>query len=620
MFKSLDKRIAYIKSPDSCSYCRMFTALPAVLYIIFCILSYFKYTFERTDSFISIMAFAFIVLLFMFDNISMLLFGKIYRKNMKGMKSEWPMQCYALLMMLDICFIFYIYSSGSFSEFFLKYNGLMTVMFMLNIFVPTLIVPLPVALKSGKRITFLVGSVFLLLSCSYLWIIFCTIIWNGLCIMGDEKLYDLLVSFYNCFPFSTILLKEGCAGYIPVIIYVFALLFFIAGYCMHVYFVSYMCEERFKNAFSALTCIIISCAVGLSVIFSCTSNMMEMETYTGKKLVSMKHGRKIGLEQLRQLYIGGESENIDFWNSMNEHYSEITEIMDGLFAEDKLEVYQFYKKSHAIYSDEWFDKYSVAFEKCLPVIEKIDAEINGLEIIPKSSYAKDLNLAFVGDIIVLSAYANINNYRIVKCVKNDDIANAMVYLRMAYLIEKYFVSDVRIAAGRECCKFTGLLYFLNSGKANETQLRELYAMLTDIYSRHSGFYENISFCDDVRFFKAREIEAKSAFVPVSCLSDCVMFMSPNASLWILPQYHWTFYSRYYSEIKAREKSIYTNDIEKQYKSSLLRLNIAMLDAACELHKCKFGKYPTDYSEFANDMLFVRKITDPFTGKPIELKK
>ena len=616
MLEKLDKRLPCFSSPDAGLYGLAFAAMPCILYLLFSVLSYFRVMPERMNLYLGLMASAFLALAFFLDNVSMLLFGRICRKNFKGVLYEWPMQCYALLILVDIMFMACLYQSDDFTVMFFKYPGSLWTLFIVNMAIPVFLVPLPASARHGKLVELVLSSVMVLLPCMLFWFEFCTISWLFAGYSLDENIYEYAYNFFKSYPNRLFTCGHVVFSCYPVVVHIMAVSLFAVGSILHLHLVSGICSERLRNAFPASSIVLLASAVASFILFTSVSNMAEIRTKAGRKAVSLKHGRSIGSEQLNKLYYGEKTVDDGFWKKAMEIYDRIHENASSYEGEEGAQALFPFSSSPASYSDEWFESHAGAYERLAPCLEEMDGLLDGVEAVPKCGAFREKGAAYSGDVSALLAYIYINNYRIVKYIKEEDCGKAMDCIARHLKAEEYLLDDVRLIAGRKAGCSLGLRYFLSSGKASPEQAARLLSVLSRKEERYEELFDRIAYCDDVRYFLASDSVNRSSCIPGLGEGEFIVFPSPKSSLWILPQYHWHVYSRLLDEAELRKERKFTAEVEQARKSALLSTRMDLLLAAREMHRCENGKYP----QSAEDLVpkYMKSLqTDPFTGLPLE---
>ena len=208
-------------------YYLAFTAMPTVLYIAYSVLSFCDLLPEQIGTVFTVMGSVWVVLQLMYDNVSMLYFGRQYRKAYKGRLSDWPILCFAILTFLNLFFITFISGNEGLYNTYFNFCGFMYAAFIVNVAVPAVLVPLLISFKSGTggAMLHLASSICIIIVSTLAWMVFGGIVFQA----QGEGGSDMFLSI----PFS--LLNYGTSTSNAVFITLFSVfsVCLIAGYLLH---------------------------------------------------------------------------------------------------------------------------------------------------------------------------------------------------------------------------------------------------------------------------------------------------------------------------------------------------------------------------------------------------
>ena len=477
--------------PGMTFYLGTFTAVPSILYCLFSILS-FVGLFKDGFSLPLTLFFAFALPLFtFFCNISMLYFGRLYRRNRKSSYWDWTSVCYSALILLDIAFIFTaVISRPGTSGFFIERHHVVFAAFAANVLIPFFLVPLPAAVYGGScRKYFLVtGMLCYVLGMLLTWIA-SMIVMAQAC---DDR--TIAVSLFNVFPFSAFLNKD-----IPrffTLLSVSAIVLFVIGYVSHICIIKRYEEKESKSVFNRFIISFIIAPIAVYIMSFASSRSMLLSYNVTKDNFKIP----FNAESLERIYYNEEKPDEAFWQSFNAAASSLGKGGNG------------------------------AFSSMSSMIDKV-------ERIPKCK--RDFSDYIGGksqDLESVFAYCRHLATAMRTSIESKESSEAMSIARRALKIDALLLGDVYASAGLWhifVCKDI-IQPFVKSGLASNENLQEIKSAMADTVDSVNKFYDGVniwhSLCMDTLWVMRKSenrIDAGNGnYMPVPSLDE-LSFVFPQ---------------------------------------------------------------------------------------------
>jgi len=442
---------SWLKMPSMGFYIGTFTAMHSVLFLLFSLLSFIGLFRENYLFSIAIFMIVAIPFFTFFCNISMLFFGREYRKNSKSSYWDWTSLCYSLLILIDIGLLTAAFLTGArTSSLIIDRHFMFFMAFALNVFITFFLVSLPSALCNilAKRIVLIVGMLCHVCGVVLLWIAFNILMAHG---CEDRSIASAL---FNMLPYR-IFLNSGIPCFFSFL-FLLSIVLTVFGYLSHLVIVASSSSAELKNAFSKPVIFFICLPIAVQAVAFVSSREMKI-TYS-----VMKPQFKVPLtvEGLEILYYAGESHDELFWNKFNS-------MAASLVVDDS-------ENAFATIS-EMIDKVGT-IPKCR---RDFTSYISG-----KSS---DLDSVF--------AYCVRLRDLMQKSIESKDAQEAAKMARRALKVDTLLLGDVYASAGLWhifICKDI-LLPFAESGLVSAENLNEIKVALAANEKIIEGFFYNVSF-------------------------------------------------------------------------------------------------------------------------------
>ena len=563
-----EKETTYLlqKLPGAMLYFLAFTAVPAVLYIAYSVLSFCNMLPEQIGTVFTVMGSFWVILQLFYDHVSMLFFGRQYRKTFKGRLSDWPILCYALLTFLNLFFITFISGNEGLYNTYFNFCGFMYAVFIVNIAVPFVVVPLVLSFKAGAIgvLLHLVSSVCMYYVSTLAWIVFGGIVFQS----QGESGRDM----FNSVPFS--LMNCGSAPSDSVFIALFSAfaVCVVTGYLLHGFFIARLENRRLPRVFQPLTCILLVLAfIAYLVLFGRTF-LLEHRNATALAALEKAHGQSFDTDNLEKLYLNMQKPDDAFWNKF------------------------------------------LDYTKTPDTMPQIDALLDKCGEIPKASrdFAKT-SFGSSEDLEAIAAYRVFNCRRLDEALLKKDASSSIRFYHYDVLLDNALLGDIYALAAVQRMSFhdKSMFALLKSGLLDETQLETIYKQCYSRESKAVLLLKRISYWHDYCHVFLTKRRAEECFIEIAH-GSFLPFISIRFAKYLFPQLYCSYYQSFNTSLNENDNSA-LNSLEtyiyRQERTSLVAVS-------GELFRCRRGRYPREISELFPDLLPVLP-TDPATGKPLE---
>ena len=547
-------------------YFLAFTTMPTVLYIAYSVLSFCDMLPEQIGTVFTVMGAVWIVLQLMYDNVSMLYFGRQYRKAYKGRLSDWPILCFALLTFLNLFFITFISGNEGLYNTYFNFCGFMYAAFIVNVAVPVVLVPLLISFKSGtgSAILHLASSICVVIVSTLAWMVFGGIVFQAQGEGGSDMFLSVPFSLLNCGT------SPSNAVFIMLFIVFSACL--IAGYLLHGFFLAKLENRRLPRVFQPLTCILLALAfIAYLVLFGRTF-LLDRRNSSALASLEKAHGYSFAVANLEKLYLNMQEPDDVFWSKF------------------------------------------IAWSKEPATIPQIDTLLDECGEIPKAH--RDFAQSSFGtseDLEAMAAYRVFNCKRLDEALTKKDAPSAIKYYHYDALLDNALLGDTYALAAVQRMSFGDKTTFalLKSGLLDEAQLEVIYKQCYSRESKAALLLQRVSFWHDFCHVFLTEKRAGECFIEIS-QGSFIPFISIRFAKYLFPQLYCSYYQSFNTSLNEKENTALDNlrnEIVKQERTVLVAIS-------GEIFKCRRGRYPREVSELFPDLLPVLP-TDPFTGKPLE---
>ncbi len=554
------------KLPGAMLYMLAFTAVPAILYIAYSVLSFCDMLPEQIGTVFTVMGSFWVILQLFYDHVSMLYFGRQYRKTFKGRLSDWPILCYAILTFLNLFFITFISGNEGLYNTYFNFCGFMYATFIVNIVVPVVLVPLVISFKRGVSgvLFHLVSSVCVWFVCTLAWMVFGCIVFQSQGEGGSDM--------FKSVPFSLMKCKIAPSNSIFITLFSVFVVCVVVGYLLHGFFVAKLENRRLSRVFQPLTCILLALAfISYLVLFGRTF-LLERRNATALASLEKAHEQSFDSANLEKLYLNMQKPDEMFWNKF------------------------------------------IEYSKKPDTMPQIDTLLDKCGEIPKAT--RNFAQSSTGtseDLEALAAYRVFNCCRLDEALLKKDAANANKYYHYDALLDNAFLGDIYAVAAVQRMRFSDQSTFalLKSGLLDEAQLETIYKQCYSRESKAALLLKRVSFWHDYCHIFLTEKRAGECFIEVASESF-IPFISIRAAKYLFPQLYCSYYQSFNASLNEKENKALDNlrsQIFKQERTTLVAIS-------GEIFKCRRGRYPREVSELFPDLLPVLP-TDPTTGKPLE---
>ena len=563
-----EKETTYLlqKLPGAMLYFLAFTAVPAVLYIAYSVLSFCDMLPEQIGTVFTVMGSFWVILQLFYDHVSMLFFGRLYRKSFKGRLSDWPILCYALLTFLNLFFITFISGNDGLYNTYFNFCGFMYAVFIVNIAVPVVLVPLVLSFKAGVAsvLLHLVSSVCICFVCTLAWIVFGGIVFQSQGEGGSDMFKSLPFSLLNC----------GSAPSDSVFITLFSIfaVCVVAGYLLHGFFIARLENRRLPRVFQPLTCIVLALAfIAYLVLFGRTF-LLEQRNTTALAALEKVHGQLFDAANLEKLYLSMQKPDDAFWNKF------------------------------------------IEYSKKPDTMPQIDALLDECGEIPKAS--RDFSQSSSGtseDLEAMAVYRVFNCRRLDEALLKKDTASAIKYYHYDALLDNAFLGDIYAVAAAQRMNFSDKSTFalLKSELLDEAQLEAIYKQCYSREGKAALLLKRVSYWHDYCHVFLTEKRAEECFIEIAS-SSFIPFISIRAAKYLFPQLYCLYYQSFNTSLNEKENTVLDNLSNQLFKQE--RMTLVAISG--EIFKMRRGRYPRELSELFPDLLPVLP-TDPTTGKPLD---
>ncbi len=454
--------------PSMSFYIGTFTAIHSVLYCLFSILSFtglFKESFLLSINILSLFSLPFFTF---FCNISMLYFGREYRKYYKTSYCDWTSLCYSVLILFNIVLLTaaFLTRTGT-SAIFIENHSMFFAAFVINVFIPFFLVPILSAIGCGfyKKYFLTLGILCHVLGIVLMWIVFIMVMGQA---CDDQSIAS---SLFNMFPYK-LFLNIKIHGF-------FSLLFFLAifltflGYISHIFIITAINGFMLKRAFSKYVVFFICVPILFQTISFISARIIKFDY----ELTKTQFIVPLTVDGLEILYYNGETPNEAFWNEFNSKVASIGK--DGI-------------------------------KSVSEIIDKVDK-------IPKCH--RDFTFYIGGksqDLESVSTYCVNLKLSMLKSIKAKDAAEAMRIARRALKLDTFLLGDVYASAGLWhvfICKDI-LQQFAKSDFASVDNLKEINTALAENEKKIDGYYNNVNFWHTLCLSTMWEIRQKEDRIDV----------------------------------------------------------------------------------------------------------
>ena len=547
-------------------YFLAFTAVPTVLYIAYSVLSFCDMLPEQIGTVFTVMGSFWVILQLLYDHVSMLYFGRQYRKAYKGRLSDWPILCYAILTFLNLFFITFISGNEGLYNTYFNCCGFMYAVFLLNIAVPMMLVPLLISFKMGAGSVLLhfVFSVCVCCVSTLAWIVFGAIVFQAQGESGSDM--------FNALPFLLLNLESVPSNSVFIVLFSLFAICIVMGYLLHGLFTAKLENRRLSMVFQPLTCILLVLAfIAYLVLFGRTF-LLERRNSILMASMEKAHGNSFSADNLEKLYLNRQKSDDEFWSRF------------------------------------------IAWSKKSDTMLQIDALLDECGEIPKAT--RDFTQSSLGtseDLEAIAAYRVFNCKRMDEALQKKDASSAIKYYHYDALLDNALLGDIYALAAVQRMRFGDKSTFalLKSGLLDEPQLEGIYKQCYSRESKAALLLQRVSFWHDYCHIFLTEKRAGENFVEISP-GNFIPFVSIRFSKYLFPQLYCSYYQSFNSSLNEKENIVLDNlrnQLFKQERTTLVAIS-------GEIFKCRRGRYPREVSELFPDLLPVLP-TDPFTGKPLE---
>ena len=473
--------------PGMTFYLGTFTALPSILYCLFSILSFvglFKDGFSLPLS----VFFAIALPLFtFFCNISMLYFGRLYRRNHKSSYWDWTSVCYSALILLDMAIIVTaLMSKTGINGFFIEKHYIVFAAFAANVLIPFFLVPLPAAVNGGncRKCFLLAGMLCYVLGMLLTWIA-SMIVMAQAC---DDR--TIAVSLFNVFPFSA-LHNFGITCFFTLLS-VSALALIVIGYVSHVCIIKGFEEKETKSVLNKFIALFIIAPIVVFIISFASLRSMLLSYNVKKSLF-----KELSVNSLESIYYNEEKPDDAFWQEFSAAASSLG-------------------KGGG---------------------EALSAMVDKVERIPKCK--RDFSNYIGGksqDLESVFSYCGHLAAAMRTSLESKEPSEAMNIVRRALKVDALLLGDVYASAGLWhifVCKDI-IQPFVKSGLASNENLQEIKSAMADTVNSVNRFYEGVNIwhtlCMDT-LWTMREAENRidagnGNYMPVPSLTE-LSFVFPQ---------------------------------------------------------------------------------------------
>ena len=547
-------------------YFLAFTAMPTVLYIAYSVLSFCDMLPEQIGTVFTVMGAFWVVLQLLYDNVSMLYFGRHYRKTFKGRLSDWPILCYAFLTFLNLFFITFISGNEGLYNTYFNFCGFMYAAFIMNIAVPMVLVPLLLSFKSGavSVLLHLASSASVCCVSTLTWIVFGGIVFQA----QGESGSDMFMTV----PFSLLKCESAPSNAVFITLFSVFMVCVLAGYLFHGYFIAKLENRRLPRVFQPLTCILLALAfIAYLVLFGRTF-LLERRNSSVLASLEKAHGYSFAPANLEKLYLNMQEPDDVFWSKF------------------------------------------IAWSKEPATLPQIDTLLDGCSEIPKAS--RDFAQSSSGtseDLEAMGAYRVFNCQRMDEALLKKDASSVIRFYHYDTLLDNALLGDIYALTAVQRMRFGDRSTFalLKSSLLDETQLGEIYKQCYSRESKAALLLKRVSFWHDYCHVYLTEKRAAECFIEIS-QDSFIPFVSIQYSKYLFPQLYCSYYQSFNTSLNEKENVALENlrnVIFKQERTTLIAIS-------GELFKCRRGRYPREVSELFPDLLPVLP-TDPSTGKPLD---
>ncbi len=547
-------------------YFLAFTAVPTVLYIAYSILSFCDMLPEQIGTVFAVMGSAWVILQLFYDHVSMLFFGRQYRKAYKGRLSDWPILCYAILTFLNLFFITFISGNAGLYNTYFNFCGFMYAVFIVNIAVPMVLVPMLISFKMGlgSVLLHLVSSVCVIVVYSLVWMLFGGIVFQAQGEGGSDMFKSMPFSLMNCEIAPS-------NGVFITLFSVFAVCV-VVGYLLHGFFIAGLENRRLPRIFQPLTCLLLAFAcIAYLVLFGKTF-LLERRNSSALRALENAHGQIFNAANLEKLYLNMQTPDETFWSKF------------------------------------------IAWSKEPATMPQIDTLLDGCGEMPKAP--RDFAQSSSGtseDLEAIATYRIFNCRRLDEALLKKDASSAIKYYHYDVLLDNALLGDICALAAVQRMSFgdKSTIALLKSGLLDEPQLDAIYKQCYSRESKAALLLKRVAFWHDYCHVFLTEKRARENYIEIS-QGVFIPFVSIRASKYLFPQLYCSYYQSFNHSLNEKEDTALDNLRNHTFKQE----RTTLLAISGEIFKCRRGRYPREISELFPDLLPVLP-TDPTTGKPLE---
>lgn len=545
-------------------YFLAFTSVPTLLYITYGVLSYCDMLPDRIGTVFTVMASLSVILRLFYDNISLLYFGRLYRKHFSGRLSDWPILCYSILTILNIFFIVFISGNGGLYNAYVNSCGFMYVVFISNIIVPVMAVPLLLSFRMSSAWMHLICSVCVFYATSIAWILFGGIVFQSL----GENSSEIFASL----PFSLFITETAPSESTFAI---FCTIFFIcavAGYILHALFIAKLENRVFSRVFLPLTYTLLSVSLISYVVLLSMTFIIDKKNASSLSLLESTHGIAFTSGNVEKQYLNLEKPNKQFWKAFIENVNNT----DSMAKNDQL--------------------------------------LDNISELPK--FNRDFERSYSGtadDLEAIAVFRVFNSKRMDDALQKKDVDSAMKYYKYDCMLDNALLGDVYAVAAVQRMSYgdKATLALLKSGLLDEAQLGRMHKECYNREAKAALLLKRVSFWYDFCYVSLAEKRAEECFIEIPS-GKYIPFISICFSKWLFPQLYYSYYKSLNDSLKDNK----SNSLDTLRNYTFKEEREVLIAVSGELFKCRRGRYPREISELFPDLLPVLP-ANPFSGKPLE---
>ena len=545
-------------------YFLAFTSVPTLLYITYGVLSYCDMLPDKIGTVFTVMASLSVVLRLFYDNISMLYFGRLYRKYFSGRLSDWPILCYSVLTILNIFFIFFISGNGGLYNAYVNSCGFMYAVYIINIIVPVMVVPLLLSFRVGNAWMHLICSICVLYASTAGWILFGGIVFQSL---GENS-----SEIFGSLPFSWFITETAPSESTFVVLCALFIICAIVGYVLHALFIAKQENRVFSRVFLPMTYTLLSLSLISYMVLLCMTFIIDKRNASSIASLENTHGITFRTSNVEKQYLNMEKPNEQFWKAFIEN------------------------------------------AKNPDSMARIDQLLDGVSELPKFNRIFERSYSGVADDLeAVAAFRLFNSKRMDDALQKKDVDSAMKYYKYDCMLDNALLGDVYAVAAVQRMSYgdKSTLALLKSGLLDETQLGRMHKECYNREAKAALLLKRVSFWYDFCFVTLTEKRAEECFIEIPS-GKFIPFVSIRFSKYLFPQ----LYYSYYKSLNDSLKNYKNNSLDTLRNCTFKQERELLIAVSGELFKCRRGRYPREISELFPDLLPVLPV-NPFNGKPLE---